>query len=246
MSAEADALCGAGCQERSLERVNSAAAAARGSGTPLPRLATPRRRQPCTPGSRRRSSPPTTPASSGFSAANDRTTWCWRAAPAAELVRAARVVADRLNPGWWRIEAYVQQSEHLGREGVEGVIGRQAQGSLPVQVRSGETPGSPVVGLPALTEQVSVEVEHPAPSGGAQLAGPQHEAKPAASSAPPAARRGKEEPSPCLRGRRPWTAPRIDPGAGAHEPPGVRGVERVRRVSWELERAVSAPGCGPG
>jgi hypothetical protein len=40
-----------------------------------------------------------------ISGRNDRTTWCWWAAPAAELVRGARVAADRLNPGWWQIEA---------------------------------------------------------------------------------------------------------------------------------------------
>ena len=39
---------------------------------------------------------------------NDRATWCWRSTPevpAAELVRAARAVAERLDPGWWRIAA---------------------------------------------------------------------------------------------------------------------------------------------
>jgi hypothetical protein len=40
-----------------------------------------------------------------ISGRNDRTTWCWWATPAAKLVRAARVAADRLNPGWWQIEA---------------------------------------------------------------------------------------------------------------------------------------------
>ena len=37
---------------------------------------------------------------------NDRTTWCWRSTPevpAAELVRAARAVAERLDPGGWQI-----------------------------------------------------------------------------------------------------------------------------------------------
>jgi hypothetical protein len=72
----------------------------------------------------------------------------------------------------------------------------QPAGESPVR-RDARVPGS---GAPGVDREVGVEVEHPAPSGGAQLAGPQHEAKPAASSAPPAARRGKEEPSPCLRG----------------------------------------------
>jgi len=39
---------------------------------------------------------------------NDRTTWCWRPTPevaAAELVRAARTAAERLDPGWWQVEA---------------------------------------------------------------------------------------------------------------------------------------------
>jgi len=39
---------------------------------------------------------------------NDRTTWCRRSTPTqvpAELVRAARAAAERLNPGWWQIEA---------------------------------------------------------------------------------------------------------------------------------------------
>lgn len=39
---------------------------------------------------------------------NDRTIWCRRSTPTqvpAELVRAARAAAERLNPGWWQIEA---------------------------------------------------------------------------------------------------------------------------------------------
>ena len=70
--------------------------------------------------------------------------------------------------------------QQLGRRGSpkgghHDVTERQAHGSQPVQVRSGETPGSPVARPPASGEIPASR------RGAAQLTSPQHQAKPAAS-----------------------------------------------------------------
>src|SRR5215211_212393 len=84
--------------------------------------------------------------------------------------------------------------------GSDGVTERQAHGSQPVGVRSGETPGSPVARPPASGEIPGSR------RGAAQLASPQHEAKPAASLGIPA-RADPEGAEPAFQWRRPWTAP---------------------------------------
>jgi len=101
-------------------------------------------------------------------------------------------------------------------------------------------------GAPGVDREVGVEVECSAPLGGAQLAGPQHEAKPAASLAPPALRGGtrRSRARALLEGEGHGRHPRAWSGCLGISRRKGRGT--VRRLSWELERAVSAPGCGPG
>jgi hypothetical protein len=91
-------------------------------------------------------------------------------------------------------------AEEHRKEEHHDVTERQAHGSQPVGVRSGETPGSPVARPPA-------SGEIPASRRGAvQLASPQHQAKPAASLGIPA-QAGQEGAEPAFQWRRPWTAP---------------------------------------
>jgi hypothetical protein len=61
------------------------------------------------------------------------------------------------------------------------VTERQAQGSQRVRVPSGETPGSLVARLPASVERSASKRSNDTSLRGWQLAGPQHEAKSAAS-----------------------------------------------------------------
>jgi hypothetical protein len=94
------------------------------------------------------------------------------------------------------------------RRGGDGVTERQAHGSQPVQVRSGEMPGFPVARLPASGESPPSKRSDKALQGGEQLAGPRHEAKPAASSLKARVRGTKGEPSRHFTRRRPRAAPR--------------------------------------
>ena len=117
------------------------------------------------------------------------------------------------------------------------MIQPQVHDSQPVEVRSWETPGSWVARLPAAGEIPSSKRSNEVPVGGEQPAGPQHEAKPAASSVCPR-ERSRES-------RAGWQAAKAMegtpvPGAGADELPGVRGRGTVGRLSWELERPSSA------
>src|SRR4029453_5386306 len=80
------------------------------------------------------------------------------------------------------------------------VTERQAHGSQPVGVRSGETPGPPGAAPPGSGEIPGWR------RGAVQLTSPQHEAKPAASSGIPA-QAGQEGAEPAFQWRRPWTAP---------------------------------------
>src|SRR6266540_502707 len=136
--------------------------------------------------------------------------------------------------------------QKLGREETRGGGGgsgnrAQAHGSRPVQVRPGETPGSPVARLPASGETPVVEAEQRSPWKGASNRPVRsikrslqrrhlHLAEP----------RAKGEPSPCKQGE----------GHGRHLgawsgcPRTLRRMGRgtVGRLPWELERASSAPG----
>jgi hypothetical protein len=93
-----------------------------------------------------------------------------------------------------------QLGRRTDRKEERGVTERQAHGSQPVGVRSGETPGSPVARPPASGESPGSR------RGAVQLASPQHQAKPAASLGIPA-RAGQEGAEPAFQWRRPWTAP---------------------------------------
>ncbi len=76
------------------------------------------------------------------------------------------------------------------------VTERQAHDSQPVRVQPGETPGSPVAALAASIEMsASKRRKTVSLRGGGQLAGPQHHAKLAASSAKPSRGEAKRKPS---------------------------------------------------
>jgi hypothetical protein len=97
-------------------------------------------------------------------------------------------------------------------------IDREAQGSQPVRVRSGETPGSPVVRPPCVAERRGAK------RGGST-------GRSAASSEACGVvivhRRGWRSRGSRARANRAKATERIwEPGAGAEEPPGVWGVER--------------------
>ena len=71
--------------------------------------------------------------------------------------------------------------QQLGRPSLGGcrrcdVTGRQVQGSQPVEVRSGETPGFLVARLPAPAEMSASKRSNDTSLRGWRLAGPQHEA----------------------------------------------------------------------
>ena len=78
-----------------------------------------------------------------------------------------------------------------------------------------------------------------------QPTGPQHEAKPAASSLKPPRERGQGGAEPMKGGRRPRTAPR-EPGGGAHEPSGAWGVERSEGCRGNWRGPPRPRACGPG
>src|SRR6266540_4255294 len=136
--------------------------------------------------------------------------------------------------------------QKLGREETRGGGGgsgnrAQAHGSRPVQVRPGETPGSPVARLPASGETPVVEAEQRSPWKGASNR-PVRSIKRSLQRRHlhPAEPRAKGEPSPCKQGE----------GHGRHLgawsgcPRTLRRMGRgtVGRLPWELERASSAPG----
>jgi hypothetical protein len=79
----------------------------------------------------------------------------------------------------WNVRP-VARAPRPPKGGHHDVTERQAHGSQPVRVRPGETPGSPVARPPASGEIPGSR------RGAAQLASPQHEAKPAASLGIPA------------------------------------------------------------
>src|SRR6266540_2977841 len=112
--------------------------------------------------------------------------------------------------------------QKLGREETRGGGGgsgnrAQAHGSRPVQVRPGETPGSPVARLPASGETPVVEAEQRSPWKGASNR-PVRSIKRSLQRRHlhPAEPRAKGEPSPANRAKA--TDGTWEPGAGAHEP----------------------------
>ena len=132
-------------------------------------------------------------------------------------------------------------SSSSGRHDCKGathdVTERQAHDDQPVQVRSGETPRSPVVKPPASAEM-------PGRSGVEQLGGPQHEVKLAASLCG-LRKQGKGRAELMGFGRRPRK--HLRSWSGCRRTP--RRMERgtSSRPSWELERPSSAlvlRGCG--
>ena len=84
-------------------------------------------------------------------------------------------------PDYFRRKCASSSSGARNGKEVPPVTERQAQDSQPVRVRSGETPGSPVARLPASGEIPVSKRSNDTSLRGWQLAGPQHEAKPAAS-----------------------------------------------------------------
>ena len=82
--------------------------------------------------------------------------------------------------------------------------------------------------------------------GGAQPAGPQHQVKPAASLATdPRGVGPREEPSPCLRGRRPWKTPGNLERASKNLL-GVKGVERPEGCPGNWRGPPRPRVCDPG
>jgi hypothetical protein len=121
------------------------------------------------------------------------------------------------------------------------VTGCQAQGSQPVQVRSGETPGSPVAGLPASVERLVSKRSDEHPLGVSQPAGPQHQVKPAASLQPPPVRAGQGGAEPVLSGRRPRKASWILERASRNLP--AQGAWNGRRVVLGTGEDLLGPGA---
>jgi len=100
---------------------------------------------------------------------------------------------------------YVQQSGHPGRKGGSDVTGHQVQGSQPVRVRSEETPGSSVAGLPASVERPASKWsdDHPLgvrnrPVRSMKRSLQRREFEPASA--------GQGRAEPVSNGRRPWKA----------------------------------------
>jgi hypothetical protein len=136
--------------------------------------------------------------------------------------------------------------QQLGRRGApkgghHDVTERQAHGSQPVRVRSGETPGSPVAALPASGEIPGSRRGKTAPVRGGQPTGPQHEAKPAASLRI-TAQAAKREPSLYSDGE--GQGRHLGAWSGCQGTLRRRGRGTVGRLSWELERPRWPRACG--
>ena len=148
-----------------------------------------------------------------------------------------------LRDGLGRIPAECASSssgaEDHRKEERHDVTERQAHGSQPVEVRSGETPGSPVAALPASGEIPGSRRRKTAPRRGGQPTGPQHEAKPAASLRI-TAQAAKREPSLYSDGE--GHGRHLGAWSGCPRTLRRRGRGTVGRLSWELER----PSVGPG
>jgi hypothetical protein len=101
--------------------------------------------------------------------------------------------------------------QKLGRRGApkgghHDVTERQAHGSQPVRVRSGETPGSPVAALPASSESPGSKRRKTVPGRG-RATGQSAASSEACSVVRDPAQAGQEGAEPVVLGRRPWTAP---------------------------------------
>jgi hypothetical protein len=142
--------------------------------------------------------------------------------------------------------------QQLGRRGPpkggHDVTERQAHGSQPVRVRSGETPGSPVAALPASGEIPGSKRRKTAPGRG-RATGQSAASSEACSvvrnprASGPRGSRARIPEAKATDGTR-------EPGAGAQEPSGVGGVEWSEgcRGNWRgprWPRACGAREAGP-
>ena len=143
--------------------------------------------------------------------------------------------------------------QQLGRRGPpkgghHDVTERQAHGSQPVRVRSGETPGSPVAALPASGESPGSKRRKTAPGRG-RATGQSAASSEACSvvknprASGPRGSRARIPEAKATDGTR-------EPGAGAQEPSGVGGVEWSEgcRGNWRgprWPRACGAREAGP-
>jgi hypothetical protein len=120
------------------------------------------------------------------------------------------------------------------------VTERQAHDSKPVELRPGETPGSPVAALPASGEILASKRRKTVSERRRATDRSATSLEACSVVSKTLAGRGQEEAEPVDIWRRPRTVPRTWSGC----PRILRRRERrtVRRVSWELERPSVAPG----
>jgi hypothetical protein len=124
-----------------------------------------------------------------------------------------------------------------------GVTERQAHGSQPVQVRSGETPGSPVAALPASGESPASKRRKTTPARGWATGRSATSREACSVVIRPPHQRDQEVAEPVKVGRRPWTAP----GSLERVPrnPPAHGVWNGQRGVVGTGEALRGPGhCG--